>query len=102
MARIGRRAYLRPGCEAEYERWHRQVWPSVLQASAAAGIRNYSIYRAGNVLFSYWEVEDLNAAVALLAASSDCQRWQELMAPFMQAADPLAPWEPMDEVFHLD
>ena len=102
MNRTGRWARIRPGCEEEYERRHRQVWPGVLQATRAAGISRYSIYRLGNELFSYFEVQDLETATAALEADPECQRWQADMAPLMEASDSLAPWVTMREVFHLD
>ena len=85
MKRVGRWTHIKEGCEQEYERWHRQVWPDVLQAIKAAGISRYSIYRLGNQLFSYFEVENLDAASALLEADPECQRWQAAMASLMEA-----------------
>lgn len=102
MKRVGRWACIKSGCEQEYERWHRQVWPGVLEAIRAARISRYSIYRLGNQLFSYFEVKDLEAATAVLEADPECQRWQAAMGPLMEASDPLAPWVTMREVFHLD
>jgi L-rhamnose mutarotase len=39
----------------EYERLHAEVWPTVLARIASSNIRNYSIYRYENLLFSYFE-----------------------------------------------
>ncbi len=102
LKRIGRWARLRPGYEEEYERWHREVWPSVLDAIKKAGITNYTIFRLGRDLFSYFEVADLATATGILNADDACQRWQVLMGPFMDGVDPLSPWTAMEEVFHLD
>ena len=102
MQRMGRRARIREGCAKEYELWHRRVWPEVLQALGEAGIRCYSIFRWGNELFSYYEVENLEAATRLLGENAACRRWQEALAPLMEARDPLAPWVEMEEVFFLE
>ncbi|MCL5998469.1 MAG: L-rhamnose mutarotase [Chloroflexi bacterium] len=102
MIRIGRIAHLKAGCEREYEQWHQAVWPGVLRAIGGAGIRNYTIFRFGTSLFSYYEVDDPEAASAVLSSSPECQRWQTLMGSLMEAEDELAPWTTAEEVFHVD
>lgn len=39
----------------EYERLHRAVWPGVLKKIQECNIRNYSIFRNGTEVFSYFE-----------------------------------------------
>jgi L-rhamnose mutarotase len=100
MIRVGRHALIKPGCVDQYVESHRRVWPDVLSAIQRAGITNYTIFRRGRTLFSYFEVEDLSAASEVLAADEACQLWQDTMAPLMDAPDPAAPWTILDEVFH--
>lgn len=38
---------VKPDRVDEYVRAHREVWPEMLAALQAAGIRNYTIFRAG-------------------------------------------------------
>jgi L-rhamnose mutarotase len=102
MVRIARWTRVKAGCEAEYTEWHRKVWPELLALNSRAGIRNYSIYLRGRELFSYLEVDDWDAAMQFLGGQEVAQKWQELMAPLMDASDVLAPWERLEEVFHLD
>ena len=102
IQRFGRWTRLKAGAVEEYVEWHRKVWPEILDLTSKSGIRNYSIYIHGRELFSYFEVEDYQKAIDFLAKEPAAQRWQELMAPFMDAADPIAPWQPLEEVFHLD
>ena len=40
----------------EYERLHAAVWPEVLAKIAEVNIQNYSIYRYGELLFSYFAI----------------------------------------------
>jgi L-rhamnose mutarotase len=101
MVRIARWTRVRPGCEADYQKWHREVWPELLALNSRSGIRNYSIYMHGRDLFSYLEVDDWDAAMQYLGQQEVAQRWQELMAPLMDAPDLLSPWQ-LEEVFHLD
>ena len=102
MQRIGRWTRLKPDAIEEYRRWHRQPWPEITDITRQAGIRNYSIYIRGNELFSYLEVDDWQTAVRGLAAQPLSDEWQKLMAPFMDADEPEAPWMMLEEVFHLD
>jgi L-rhamnose mutarotase len=102
MQRIGRRARLKPGAEADYEKWHRAIWPELRSLIRQAGLHNYTIYRDGRDLFAYLETDNWAAASEFLAGQPLARRWQELMAPLMDAADPVSPWIVLDEVFRLD
>lgn len=90
-----------------YERLHREVWPGVLERLSLSNIRNYSIYRYGELLFSYMEYvgEDYDADMALIAADPVTQRWWEFTAPLQislreHESDPW--WRTMLEVFHSE
>ena len=102
MQRVGRRSRLKAGMEDEYVRLHRAIWPEMQSVIVQSGIRNYSIYRDGRDLFSYFEAEDLERAYAFLEQQSITQQWQEAMAPLMDAEDEIMPWRVLEEVFHLD
>ena len=106
--RVGRVLRLREGCEAEYDRLHTAVWPEVLASIQAAGIRNYSIFRHGQWLFSYFElpVDRVTGGCTLTAEQSEiCRRWEalmhELQEPLPESADDNW-WVPTNEVFHWD
>lgn len=75
---------VRPGYEAEYLRRHDEIWPEMLDALRAAGIRNYNIFRHGLVLFGYFETDDLKITQAILARDPTNTRWGEWMAPLMK------------------
>ena len=98
---------LRPEHAKEYLRHHEEVWPEVLAALTAAGVSNYSIYRHGDLLFSYLEYhgDDYEADMARIAADPATQRWWSVMMPLQrtlrtQAHEPW--WTELAEVFHLD
>ncbi len=99
MQRIGQQARLKEGCEVEYERWHRQVWPEVLEALRGAGICNYSIFRRGRDLFAYFEVKDLEAALAHMEGNAANERWQEKMNQLMETDDESNSWKSMPQIF---
>lgn len=75
---------VRPGYEDDYQKRHAEIWPDMLTALKAAGIRNYNIFRHGLTLFGYFETDDLEATKAALANSDANRRWGEYMAPIMR------------------
>ncbi len=91
----------------DYLRHHRAVWPEVLATLSAANVTNYSIYRHGDLLFSYFEYRgtDYEADMARIAEDPATQRWWALMTPMQQTlrSGPDEPWwTEIPEVFHLD
>lgn len=91
----------------EYERLHAAVWPAVLEQIRASGIQNYSIYRHGLTLFSYFEYvgDDYEADMAAMAADPATQRWWTYCMP-LQRPVPERPdgawWLDLPELFHTD
>jgi L-rhamnose mutarotase len=86
----------------EYVDAHRNVWPELLEALRGAGIRNYTIYRAGNQMFGYFEADDLARASAYLAEQEVSARWQDAMADFLEERVPDGGPPPLEEIFRLD
>ena len=74
--RTGFVLHVRPDKIDEYVEAHANVWPEMRDALSSAGIRNYTIFRAGTEVFGYFEAEDLDAAERYLAAQEVCTRWQ--------------------------
>jgi len=108
MQRITFVMQVKPGYEDEYVRRHQNVWPEVQADMRRAGIQSMSIYRFGQQLFLYMEVEDYARASGLLAESPDSIRWEEHMAPIMADAagaeyDPANAYpDGLPEVYHWD
>lgn len=91
----------------EYERLHAAVWPTVLARIAASNIRNYSIYRYENLLFSYFEYvgKDFDADMAEIAADPETQNWWKLTDPLQRKVPEAGAdqwWHAIPEVFHAD
>jgi len=96
-----------PEQEAEYVRYHEQVWPDVLQTIAECEIENYSIFLSDGFLFSYFEYHgvDYEADMRKMAASPAMQRWWKIMNPTlapMSGANSGQLWSQMREVFHFE
>ena len=109
MQRFGRVVKLREGAEVEYDRYHAHVWPEVRQAVGTSGIRNYSIFRYGRWLFSYFELPDdltlEKVGKSLLEDSEAGQRWEEIMHTLQEPLPESASdswWVPMKEVYHSE
>ena len=107
MQRYAQAIQLLPQHEAEYIRYHAQVWPTVLQTIADCNIRNYTIFLRKGILFAYFEYHGTNYAADMqkMAADPETQRWWTIMDP-MQAsladAEPGEKWSMAQEVFHAD
>ena len=107
MQRIGSVIGLKPEAREEYERIHANVWPTVLKQIAASNIRNYSIYRYGDLLFSYFEYvgADYAADMAKMAADPETRRWWAICEPMQSPVAERADgewWATLPELFHAD
>ena len=84
MERYAWKATVKDGMLAEYRRRHDEIWDEMKEVLRAAGIRNYSIWNAGNELFGYYECERGKAfAAQVQAASPVVDRWNEYMKDVM-------------------
>lgn len=96
-----------PQLIAEYEDYHRNVWPEIKKSITDSGIQNMEIYRAGNRLFMIMEVNDtfsFDRKGAMDAANPKVQEWEQLMWKYQQAlpvARPGEKWILMDKIFSL-
>ena len=90
---------------AEYEAYHRDVWPAILESIRAAGIEQMEIHRVNNRLFMIMEVNDdfsFEKKAAVDASNEKVQQWEELMWKYQQAlpcAKPGEKWMLMDKIF---
>jgi len=93
---------------AEYETYHKAVWPEILQSIRESGIVNLEIYRVENRLFMIMEVDDsfsFDKKSIADAANPAVQRWEELMWQYQQAlpsARPGEKWLLMEKIFQLN
>ena len=92
---------------AEYEAYHRNIWPEIQQSITNAGITQMEIYRTGNRLFMIMEVNDkfsFDQKAAADTANSKVQEWEQLMWKYQQAlpgSKPGEKWMLMDKIFSL-
>jgi L-rhamnose mutarotase len=98
---------VKPDAIPEYERLHTQVWPEVLATIHACNIRNYTIFRHGQMLFAYFEYigEDYAADMAKMAADSKTREWWTYTDPLqepMPDREESEWWLTLPEIFHSD
>jgi len=96
-----------PALIAEYEKYHREVWPEIIQSIRDSGIRHMDIYRFDNRLFMVMETEDdfsFEKKAEMDNLNPKVQEWEELMWKYQQAlpgSPPGAKWLPAKLVFHM-
>jgi L-rhamnose mutarotase len=96
-----------PELIAEYETYHRAVWPEILSSIRKAGIQEMQIYRVANRLFMIMEVDQTFSFAAKSAADSQNPKvleWENLMWKYQQAlpgARPGEKWILMEKIFDL-
>lgn len=91
----------------EYERLHAAVWPGVLARITECNIRNYSIYRYGLLLFSYFEYvgQDMDKDMAKMGEDPLTQDWWAVCKPLQRPVDEIVGdewWHEIPEIFHHD
>lgn len=107
MKRIASVIGLPPESVERYEVLHAAVWPAVLARLSASHVVNYSIYRYGELLFSYMEYagDEYDADMAAMAADPATQEWWAVCKPLQRPVEDRADsewWKELAEVFHLD
>lgn len=78
MEHMAWKGRIKPGCKAEYQKRHAEIWPEMVQVLKDAGICNYSIFYCNDELFGYYECEKGVAyAEKVQAESPVVARWNE-------------------------
>ncbi|MCC7193038.1 MAG: L-rhamnose mutarotase [Phycisphaeraceae bacterium] len=92
------------GCEVEYERRHRPIWPELEAVLKKHGVTSYSIFlhEGTNQLFAYAEIED-EAKWNAIAQTPECRKWWAYMRDMMPTnADNSPRSVEIREVFHIE
>lgn len=96
-----------PQLIAEYEAYHREIWPEIRKSILDSGITNMEIYRVGNRLFMIMETDDsfsFDRKSAMDASNPKVQEWETLMWKFQQplpGSKPGEKWLLMERIFDL-
>ena len=96
-----------PKLIAEYEAYHKDVWPEIIKSIKDSGVEVLDIYRTGNRMFMIIEANDdfsFDKKDKMDKANSKVQEWEELMWKFQQSlpnSKPGQKWILMDKIFEL-
>lgn len=96
------------GLIAEYEAFHREVWPEIKASIVDGGISDMEIYRLEDRLFMIMEVSEgftFEKKGAMDAANPIVQKWEELMWKYQVAipgGQPGEKWRVMTRIFSLN
>jgi L-rhamnose mutarotase len=94
-----------PALILEYEKYHKNVWPEVIDSIKNSGIEKMEIYRAGNRLFMIMETNSDFSLEKKKQSDADnpiVQKWEMLMSKFQQPlpyATQGEKWMLMDKIF---
>jgi L-rhamnose mutarotase len=92
---------------AEYEDWHKKVWPEIIDSIHQSGIVSMEIYRVGNRLFMIMKTTadfSFEQKAAIDAANTKVQEWEQLMWNYQQSlpfAKPGEKWVLMENIFSI-
>ncbi|MFC3196906.1 L-rhamnose mutarotase [Parapedobacter deserti] len=92
---------------AEYEQWHREVWPEVEQSILASGIRRMEIYRFSNRLVMILDADEqfsFERKAMVDEANPHVQEWERLMWKYQQpvpGAKQGEKWTIMNKIFEI-
>ena len=92
---------------AEYEAYHRKVWPEILQSIKETGVVNLEIYRIENRLFMILEANEnfsFEKKKQMDNNNPKVQEWETLMWKYQQAlphSQPGEKWVLMNKIFQL-
>jgi L-rhamnose mutarotase len=90
---------------ADYEKYHRQVWPEILDSLKDSGIQQMQIYRVNNRLFMVIETNDeftFERKAKMDAANKKVQEWEQLMSRYQEAlpgSKTGEKWRLMEKIF---
>ena len=92
----------------EYEEYHVNVWPEVIEGGRRIGIKRVFIYRFGRQLFMFMEVPDdfdLERDLPKYKEDPRAREWDELMRTYQETvpgAPPGSKWVAMKEVHAME
>ena len=93
---------------AEYEQWHRDVWPDIKASIRDGGITDMEIYRLEDRLFMIRETSadfSFEKKGSMDAANPAVQKWEELMWKYQSpvpGGKPGEKWRLMNRIFSLN
>jgi L-rhamnose mutarotase len=91
----------------EYEQYHRNVWPEIIESIKGSGITAMEIYRVFNRLFMIMETDEhfsFDKKNEMDKNNPKVQEWEELMWKYQNGVPGSKPgekWQLMEKIFEL-
>jgi len=104
MNRSAFKMKLKPGCEAEYQKRHDEIWPELAELIKQSGVYDYSIFldRETNILFAVQKQTGEQGSQDL-GTNPIVRKWWHYMSDIMEVNPDNSPITiPLPEVFYLD
>lgn len=104
MTRSAFKMFLKPGCEAEYEKRHNEIWPELSNLLKDAGVYDYSIFwdKETNILFAV-QKNNGEGGSQDLGSTEIVQKWWAYMADIMETNPDNSPISiQLPEVFYME
>jgi len=104
MKREAFKMFLKPGCEAEYEKRHNAIWPELKKLLSENGVCDYSIYwdKDTNILFASQKVQGEESSQDM-GSNPIVQKWWAYIADIMETNPDNSPVSiPLKEVFRME
>ena len=95
---------LKPGCEVEYEKRHRAIWPELVKLLKETGVSEYSIFwdKETNLLFAVQE-QGGESGSQDLGTNPIVKKWWDYMADVIVVEADNAPVsEELPELFYME
>ena len=93
-----------PELIAEYEAYHKRVWPEIIKSIKESGIEVLDIYRTGNRMFMIIEANDdfsFAAKAKMDADNAKVQEWETLMWKFQQALPRASHYQTSNDLYQM-
>ena len=104
MKREAFKMFLKPGCEAEYEKRHNAIWPELKKLLSENGVCDYSIYwdKDTNILFASQKIQGEESSQDM-GSNPIVQKWWAYMADIMETNPDNSPVSiPLKDVFRME
>lgn len=103
MKRNAFKMYLKPGCEKEYEKRHKELWPEMRELLKKEGVSDYSIFwdKETNILFAVQKNAGEGSSQDM-GQLEIVQKWWAYMADIMETNPDNSPVSiPLEELFYM-
>lgn len=104
MKRNAFKMKLKPGCEAEYQKRHNELWPELRAMLKESGVSDYSIFwdKETNILFAVQKMSGEQSSQDL-GPTPIVQKWWDFMSDIMETNPDKSPISvELPELFYME